>query len=98
MTSVTMNTSANTFNFASGFSAPIKIVAGSGAFFEVKNVVGGCSGTVCATGPVPSALGVTGIFLGSKGDHIATSWNAITTSGPSVKAQTAKILTCAPSC
>jgi len=93
-----INSWSLTFTFSGGFTAPIQIDPAGGAAFQVKNITGGCSGSVCATGPVPSVLGVTGIFMGAKGDHIATGWNALTTSGPSVRAQTVKILTCAPSC
>src|SRR5258708_764932 len=87
----------NTFSFPSGFTAPIQIAAGKGAFIDMKNIVGTCSGSICLTS-TPAQLGVTGIFMGPKGDHLGTSWSAITTSAPNLSAQTVKLLTCAPSC
>src|SRR5258708_11347555 len=87
----------NTFSFPSGFTAPIQIAAAKCAFTDMKNIVGTCSGSIFLTS-TPAQLGVTGIFMGPKGDHLGTSWSAITTSGPSLSAQTVKLLTCAPSC
>lgn len=94
--SVSIGTGTLPFSFPMGFSAPIQIVAGKGGFFEAKNIAGSCGPITGCNGS--ALLGVTGIFMGPKGDHIGTSWNAVTTTGTPASVQTVKILTCAPSC
>lgn len=108
-TSLTVNFTAQTATFGpSSFSFPsdswsfpggtaaIQISPGKGAFIDTVST-GTCSGSTCLTS-TPAALGRTGIFMGPAGDHLGISFQAITTSGPSAHAQTAKIFSCAPSC
>lgn len=108
-TSLTVNFTAQTATFGpSSFSFPsdswsfaggttaIQISLGKGAFIDAVST-GTCSGSTCLTS-TPAALGRTGIFMGPAGDHLGVSFQAITTSGPTAHAQTAKIFSCAPSC
>lgn len=86
---------SDSFSFAGGTTA-IQIKPGQGAFIELVTS-GTCSGSTCLTS-TPATLGRTGIFMGSKGDHLGISFSAQTSSGPIAQAQTAKIFSCAPSC
>lgn len=100
--------SATGFSFAfpsqnwlfGGIAAPIQFVAGRGAFIDAQ-AAGTCSSTASCGYPspsVPAVLGVTGIFMGARGDHLGASFNAVTTSGPPAHASTTRLFSCAPSC
>jgi hypothetical protein len=79
----------------SGGAVPIQFVAGKGAI--VDQVTSGlCSGAGCG-GSSSAVLGKTGAFMGTRGDHLGVSFNAVTTTGPLSNAQTVKILSCASS-
>lgn len=73
-----------------GISTPIQFAAGKGAFIEA-GTTGSCSGTTCSG---PANLGMTGIFMGAKGDHLGVGFNAVTISGTPAHASTAKIFSC----
>ena len=94
--SVGISGGGNNFSFPS-FTTPINVVAGQGAFVEVNNLAGTCSGGICSTS-TPSVLGMTGVFMGKQGDHLGTSWNARTTSGPAFQAQAVRLFGCSPAC
>jgi len=85
---------SQTWSFPSSSTA-LQIRAGQGAFID--NVVSGgtCAGAGCSGS---ANLGMTGIFMGPKGDHLGISFNARTTSGPPAGAQSTKLFTCSPSC
>jgi len=76
------------------FSTPIRFAPGKGAFIDAV-VAGSCGGDTCAG---TANLGMTGIFMGSNGDHLGVGFNARTTTGPAAHASTAKIFTCSPHC
>ena len=86
---------SDNWSFASGTTS-LQSVAGKGVFIDLV-VSGTCSGSTCFTS-TPAVLGMTGIFMGTQGDHLGVAFQARTTSGPTASAQTTKILSCAPSC
>jgi hypothetical protein len=92
---ISLGTTTNTFS-AGPFSVPINIHS-QGAFVELHNHPATCSGGICSTS-TPATIGMTGIFMGRFGDHLGTSWNARTTSGPSFLAQVVRLFGCSPGC
>lgn len=82
---------SQSWSFAS-VSTPIQISAGKGAFVHAVTS-GSCYG--CVASPIPAILRMTGIFMGSQGDHLGVGFSA---SAGTSHASTAKILTCSPSC
>jgi hypothetical protein len=94
---VTLGGVSGTFTSTGGFSTPLQIKPGQGAFVEIKNIAATCGGTSCGVGTA-SKIGMTGIFLGKAGDHLGTSWNAVTTAGPAYQVQAVRLFTCSPAC
>ncbi len=79
------------FNGVLGTKPPAAVVANIERFLDsLRSRESTCSGT--------ATLGKTGIFMGPSGDHLGVSFSAITNSGPTADAETAKIFSCAPSC
>ncbi len=90
---VTMTFSSNSeqYSFQSA-TASIQIRTGQGAFIQSTAL-----GTYTQGQSSESAkLGLTGIFMGTSGNHLGVALNAKTTSGPAASAQAVRLFTCSP--
>lgn len=91
---VTMTFSSNSeqYSFQSVTAAPIQIRTGQGAFINSTALGTYTQGQSSAS----ARLGITGIFMGTSGDHLGVSLHAKTTSGTAASAQAVRLFTCSP--